>query len=110
MNVLELKGRTHLEQVSSAADWTLVDFWAPWCGPCKMMSPVLDKIAAQFAGRITTTKANVDEQQELAGQFGIRGIPVLVLFHKGQVVGQLVGAQPEADVSHWLNRQLAKAS
>ena len=110
MSVLELKDTAHFKQVSTDSDWTLVDFWAPWCGPCKMMLPVLDNIAERFASRITTTKANVDEQQDLAGQFGVRGIPTLVLLHKGRPVDQLVGAQPEAGVSRWLNQHLDTVS
>ncbi|WP_461537284.1 thioredoxin [Spongorhabdus nitratireducens] len=110
MSVLELKDKAHFEQVSSDSDWTLVDFWAPWCGPCKMMLPVLDSVAQKYADQLTTTKVNVDEQQALAGQFSVRGIPTLVLLHKGKPVDQLVGAQPEAGVSQWLNKHLESVS
>lgn len=71
----------------------LVDFWAEWCGPCRMMTPVLDQIAAAYPGKITIGKCNVDENQAVPGQFGIRSIPTLILFKNGQSVGNWLGFQ-----------------
>jgi putative thioredoxin len=84
----------------------LVDFWAPWCGPCKMLGPVLEKLAASAASRWTLVKINTDEQQELAAQFGIRGIPNVKLFHHGSVVAEFAGALPEPQLRVWLDEHL----
>jgi len=75
---------------------TLVDFWAPWCGPCKMQTPVLEQLAGKVEGRAQIAKVNVDEEPELAAEFSIRSIPALILFKDGQPVQQLVGLQQES--------------
>jgi len=72
----------------------LVDYWAPWCGPCKMAAPVLEKIAGEFQGRLKVCKINVDEQREVAGRYRIMSIPTMFLFKDGEVVDQIVGVTP----------------
>ncbi|MFK8032149.1 MAG: thioredoxin [Gammaproteobacteria bacterium] len=69
----------------------LVDFWAEWCGPCKMIAPVLDEVASEYAGKAKIVKVNIDEHPQVAGQFAVRSIPTLILFNKGQVETQHVG-------------------
>jgi putative thioredoxin len=85
----------------------LVDFWAPWCGPCRVLMPMLDRIADDYRGRFVLAKVNTDEQQQLASQFGIRSIPTVMLFHDGKPVEQFVGVQPEAAVRALLDKYLA---
>lgn len=73
----------------------VVDFWAPWCGPCKMVAPILDKIAEERAGELLVAKVNTDENPEWAMKFGIQGIPTMLLFYNGKIVNRQVGALPE---------------
>ncbi len=77
----------------------LVDFWAPWCGPCRMQTPILQRLAARVAGRAKIAKVNVDEEPELAMRYGVRSIPTLLLMKDGQVVQQLIGVQSEAKLA-----------
>jgi thioredoxin 1 len=81
----------------------LVDYWAAWCGPCKMIAPMLEEVAAEYAGKITVAKLNVDENQETAAKFGIRGIPTLMLFKDGQVAATKVGALSKSQLTEFLN-------
>jgi thioredoxin 1 len=76
----------------------VVDFWAEWCGPCKAIAPVLDELAQEYAGRVTMAKVNVDEYPGLAARFQVRSIPTLLVFRGGQVVDQLIGAVPKAQI------------
>jgi thioredoxin 1 len=84
----------------------LVDFWAPWCGPCHVMAPVIDQLTAEFAGRATVGKVNVDEQPTLAQQYGIRSIPALLVFKHGHVVEQAVGITSKQVLSALLAEQV----
>lgn len=84
----------------------LVDFWAPWCGPCRMLSPVIDKLAEEFEGKAKICKVNTDEQEELSAQFGIRSIPTMLFFKNGEVVDQMVGATSEQVLKDKLNTLL----
>ena len=87
----------------------LVDFWAPWCGPCKSLGPVLEKVEAEYAGRFKLAKINSDEEQQLAGAFGIRSIPTCVLMVAGQPVDGFMGAQPEGQINAFLDKHLPPA-
>jgi thioredoxin 1 len=81
----------------------LVDYWAAWCGPCKMIAPMLEEVATEFAGKVTIAKLNVDENQETAAKFGIRGIPTLMLFKDGKVAATKVGALSKSQLTEFLN-------
>ena len=85
----------------------LVDFWAEWCGPCKMIAPALDELAGEYEGRVKIGKVNIDDQQELATEYGIRAIPTLLLFHKGQVAEQIVGLRSKRDLKASFDRLAA---
>lgn len=81
----------------------LVDFWATWCGPCRMLSPVIDKLAEKYEGKVNVVKCNVDESSDIPMKFGIRNIPTLLFFKDGQLVDRLVGAVPQAEIEKKLD-------
>ncbi|MCW5663580.1 MAG: thioredoxin TrxA [Piscinibacter sp.] len=84
----------------------LVDYWAEWCGPCKMIAPILDDISKDYGGRLQIAKMNVDENQAVPAKYGIRGIPTLMLFKGGELVDTKVGALPKAQLTAFLDRHL----
>ena len=91
---------------ASASGPVLVEFWAEWCGPCKMIGPALEDLAGEFAGKITVAKVDIDDNPVAPGKFGVRGIPTLLIFKDGKVAAQKVGAMPKAALKAWIASNL----
>ncbi len=111
-NVISTNDQGFDRAVLQSTEPVLVDFWAPWCGPCRMVGPVVEELAGEYAGRLRVVKVDVDESPEVAGRYGIMSIPALVFFNGGQEVRREIGAQPKARLGHAIEDVLttAKAS
>jgi len=94
------------EEVINAETPVMVDFWAEWCGPCRMIAPIVEEIAEEFAGKIKVGKLNVDQNQGTAAKYGIRSIPTLLIFKGGEMVNQIVGVQPKNKLVETINKIL----
>src|SRR5437016_13828784 len=106
-NIIVLTQENFSNDVLQSPTPVLVDFWAEWCGPCKMIAPVLDELAEEYEGRVKIGKVNIDEQQALAAEYGIRAIPTLLLFSQGQVADQIVGLKSKRDLKASFDRLAA---
>ena len=93
-------------EVLGATEPVLVDFWAEWCGPCKMVAPFLDELAGDMAGQLTVAKVNIDENPETPRKYGVRGIPTMILFKNGQVAATKIGALPKSKLYQWVESAL----
>lgn len=104
--VTEVKEADFKEVVLDSELPVLVDFWAPWCGPCRMVAPVVEEIAQQYEGKVKVVKLNTDDNPQIASQYGIRSIPTLMVFKDGQKVEMVVGAVPKTTLSNTLEKHL----
>lgn len=109
-NVHEITDASFQQEVLAAPQPVLVDFWAPWCGPCKALAPTLNQLAAENAGKVKFVKVDIDVNPENAAQFGVRSIPTLILFQNGQVVGSVMGNVPKPAVEQLLSKAAPKDS
>ncbi len=103
MSTVKVTDSSFQDDVLSAAVPVVVDFWAEWCGPCKMIGPSLEEIARELEGKVKIAKVNVDENPGIAGQLGIRSIPTLMLYKDGKVASQKVGAAPKGELKKWID-------
>lgn len=106
-HTMEFSDQNFEQEVLNSTQPVLVDFWATWCAPCRMMSPTVDAIASEYAGRVKVGKLNVDENLTVASRYGIRSIPTLLLFKSGKIEEQLVGATPKDTISRLMDKHLA---
>ena len=105
-NIVHVSQTSFDEDVLNADRPVLVDYWAEWCGPCKMIAPILDEIAQEYGDRVKVCKVNVDENQNAAERYGIRGIPTLMLFKNGEVAATKIGALPKSKLQEWLEQNI----
>jgi thioredoxin 1 len=107
MATVKIDSSNFQSDVLGSSEPVVVDFWAEWCGPCKMISPALEEISNEMAGQVKIAKVNVDENQDLAVQFGVRSIPMLLMFKDGQIADQMIGAAPKARLMDWIKNAVA---
>ena len=102
MATVKVDNNNFQSEVLNSAEPVVVDFWAEWCGPCKMIAPALEEIAMEMNGKVKIAKLNIDENPELAAQYGVRSIPTLVIFKNGQLADTKVGAAPKTALNAWI--------
>ena len=106
MGIKTVTDQSFATDVLGASEPVLVDFWAEWCGPCRMIAPALEEIANDLGEKVTIAKLNIDENQDTPAKYGVRGIPTMLLFKDGQPVAQKVGAAPRTNIQQWLEGNL----
>jgi thioredoxin 1 len=106
MTTMKVSDASFEQDVLKADTPVIVDFWAEWCGPCKMIGPALEEIAQEMEGRIIVAKLNIDENPAVPSRYGIRGIPTLMLFSGGEVKATQVGANPKGRIQEWIERSI----
>jgi thioredoxin 1 len=106
-NIISLTQQNFAAEVLQSTTPVLVDFWAEWCNPCRALTPILDELADEYDGRVKIGKVNIEDQQALAAEYGVRAIPTLLLFHQGQVADQIVGLRSKRDLKASFDRVAA---
>ena len=106
IGLVHVNDKSFASEVLNSDVPVLVDFWATWCGPCRSISPIVEELAREFSGRVKVTKLNVDESPAIPTQYGVRGIPTLILFKGGEILDQLVGAHPKARLKALIEKAL----
>jgi thioredoxin 1 len=106
-NIVALTQENFSKEVLQSTQPVLVDFWAEWCGPCKMLAPILDELAGEYDGRVRIAKLNIDDHQDLALKYGIQSIPTLLMFKQGQVTEQIVGLRSKKELKSRFDQAIA---
>ena len=104
---IELTDQNFAAEVENSSSTVLVDFWAEWCGPCRMVGPIVEELAGEYEGKVKVGKVDVDTNPQVSVKYGIRSIPTLLIFKNGQIVDQVIGAVPKAILKRQLDAQLA---
>jgi len=106
VNLFTVTDESFQKEVLEAEQPTFVDFWASWCGPCKMLGPIFEELSGEYSGKVKFAKVNVDENPKIPANYGVRGIPTLIMFKGGKVVDQVVGALPKSQLENILKKVL----
>ena len=106
-NIINLNKDNFKIEIEKSEIHILVDFWAEWCGPCKMLTPILEELSTELKDKIKIAKVNLDENQDLAMEYSVRSIPTLILFRDGKLIDTKVGLLPKSDLLNWLNKKIS---